>query len=328
VTDKTLPYPQTFDRIRNTAKSYESMSSLSKHFKRLLPRTWRRRLAVAKAEKEAAKHLDPELAQASLGEVNDEWRKRIDTVTACSDNAHIPRDKDAGILQAGRIAMHNGLLVGALGYYGGGILNMLVENRGVHEPQEERAFAKVLSHLPPGGTMIELGAYWGFYSMWFLKACSGSRVLLVEPDPKHLLSGRQNFEMNGLIGEFEAGYAANEVGIAKDGTPMTTLDDLMRRHGIERLTILHSDIQGAELAMIEGGRNTFEQGLVDYVFISTHSNELHRACLEKLRGYEYDILVSCDLDATVSYDGVIVAKRANLEFPQSITVEGNSLDFT
>jgi hypothetical protein len=126
-----MPYPQTFDRKRNTAKSYESMSSLSKHFKRLLPRTWRRRLAVAKAEKEAAKHLDPELAQASLGEVNDEWRKRIDAVSACSDNAHIPRVEDAGILQAGRIAMHNGILVGALGYYGGGILNMLVENRGV-----------------------------------------------------------------------------------------------------------------------------------------------------------------------------------------------------
>lgn len=325
VTDKAFPFPQAAARKR-VAQSRQPMASLSKHIKRLLPRAWRRKLAEAAAAKEAAEHLDPALARASLGAVDDEWRGRIDAVVACSDNAHIPRMADAGELRDGKIVMHNGLLVGALGYYGGGILNMLVENRGVHEPQEERAFAEVLRHLPPGGAMIELGAYWGFYSMWFLKACPGGKALLVEPDAKHLLSGRQNFEMNGLTGGFEAGYAGKQAGIARDGTPMTTLDDLVRRHGIERVTILHSDIQGAELDMLEGGSETFRKRLVDHVFISTHSNELHQACLDKLRSFGFEILVSCDLEATVSYDGVIVAKRADLEFPKSIEVEGNRLD--
>lgn len=302
------------------------MASLSKHIKRLLPRAWRRKLAEASAVKDAAEHLDAGLAQASLGTVDAEWRARIDAVLACTDNAHIPRVANAGELRDGRIVMHNGLLVGALGYYGGGILNMLVENRGVHEPQEERAFAEVLRHLPAGGVMIELGAYWGFYSMWFLKECPGGRAILVEPDAKHLLSGRQNFEMNGFQGAFEAGYAGKRSGVARDGTPTTTLDDLVRRHQIERLTILHSDIQGAELDMLEGGRETFSRGMVDYVFISTHSNELHRGCLEKLRSYGFTILVSCDLDVTVSYDGVIVAKRNGLEFPTVIEVEGNSIN--
>jgi hypothetical protein len=301
------------------------MASLSKHFKRLLPRVWRRKLAEAGAAKAAGEHLDAGMARASLGTVDAEWRMRIDAVLACSDNAHIPRVANAGELRDGRIVMHNGLLVGALGYYGGGILNMLVENRGVHEPQEERAFAEVLHHLSNSGVMVELGAYWGFYSMWFLKECPGGRAILIEPDAKHLLSGRQNFEMNGFHGEFEAGYVGKRTGLARDGTPMTTLDELVRRQQIERLTILHSDIQGAELDMLEGGRETFERGIVDYVFISTHSNELHRGCLEKLRSYGFAILVSCDVDATVSYDGVIVAKRTGLEFPAAIEVEGNAI---
>jgi hypothetical protein len=78
--------------------------------------------------------------------------------------------------------------------------------------------------------------------------------------------------------------------------------------------------------MLEGGRETFNRGMVEYVFISTHSNELHRGCLEKLRSHGFTILVSCDLDVTVSYDGVIVAKRNGLEFPAVIEVEGNSIN--
>ena len=56
---------------------------------------------------------------------------------ACPDNQFIPRVPDAGKLEGGQVVMHNGIKVGGMGYYGAGILNMLIENRGVHEPQEE-----------------------------------------------------------------------------------------------------------------------------------------------------------------------------------------------
>jgi hypothetical protein len=301
------------------------MAAISKHLKRLLPRKWRRKLAVLLASKEAEIHFDSNLAQRSLGAVDDEWRNRINAVMGCSDNAHIPRVDNAGELKDGMIAMHNGLRVGALSYYGAGILNMLVENRGVHEPQEERAFAEILSCLPPGGTMIELGAYWGFYSMWFLNNDPDRRALLVEPDAKHLLSGQQNFQKNNLKGLFEASYVGNKCGLARDGTNITTLDELMQRHKLDHLSILHADIQGAEMELLEGAHITFEAGKVDYVFISTHSQELHDACLQKLHQYGMIVLVSCDLQTTVSYDGVIVAKRPNLVLPSKISVEGNSI---
>jgi len=301
------------------------MNPIYRHIRGLLPRSWRRRIASAAAAKEAREHLDAELASSSLGVVDEEWRRRIDAVAACSDNAHIPRVANAGCLEDGRITMHNGLLVGALGYYGTGILNMLVENRGVHEPQEERAFAKVLDHLPPGGVMLELGAYWGFYSMWFLQHRPDARAILVEPDAKHILSGRQNFEINGLNGTFEQAYAGKSAGVAKDGVAITTLDSLVERHGIEHLAILHADIQGAELDMLAGGETTLSRGMVDYMFISTHSEALHEGCARRLEDLGFTILVSCGLDTTVSYDGVLVAKRRDLAQPDHIDAEGNAM---
>ncbi len=300
-----------------------TMSDFYRSIRRLLPAKIRRRVAEKRALVEAQDHINPQLARGMLGKVDAEWRGRIDDVLRATDNEHIPRVPDAGTLSDGTIVMHNGLRVGALGYYGEGILNMLVENRGVHEPQEERAFGEVLRHVAPGGVILELGAYWGFYSMWFLKEVADGRAYLVEPDAKHLRSGMQNFEINGMTGHFQSAYVGMRRGTAKDGTPMTTLDDLAAELGIDRLAILHSDIQGAEADMLEGGRKTLESGKVDYVFISTHSNDLHRRCLDKLRDYGFGILVSCDLDSTSHVDGVIVAKRNDITLPERLDVEGN-----
>jgi len=82
-----------------------------------------------------------------IGRVDPCWRHRIDIDIACPDNAFIPRVPGAGELQDGLITMHNGIKVGGLSYYGSGIMNLLIENRGVHEPQEERAFSEVLPYI-------------------------------------------------------------------------------------------------------------------------------------------------------------------------------------
>ena len=97
----------------------------------------------------------------AVGRVDSEWRRRIDDVISSPDNAEIPRVPEAGKLQGSVITMHNGIRVCANGYYGSGILNMLIENKGVHEPQEERAFGAVIGHLREDCTMLELGANWG-----------------------------------------------------------------------------------------------------------------------------------------------------------------------
>ena len=46
--------------------------------------------------------------------------------------------------------MHNGIQVSAMGYYGKGILNMLVRNSRVHEPEEEKGLSGSLEVCTTG----------------------------------------------------------------------------------------------------------------------------------------------------------------------------------
>lgn len=301
------------------------MNPPHKILRRLLPKKWYRKINDAYNRRLECLHTDAQKAEKALGTVNPYWRARIDDVLSCTDNAHIPRHPEAGKLSGGWITMHNGLEVGALGYYGEGILNMLVENKGVHEPQEERAFAEVIPHIKPGAAILELGAYWSFYSMWFAKSVPQARCFLVEPDSGNILSGKKNFERNKFIGTFEQAYVGESPGIHKDGVPVITVDDFCERHSIDHLGILHADIQEAEVKMLAGASRMIGEHRADYLFISTHNNELHYKCLEKIRETGYHVIVSCDFDATAAGDGVIVARRPGIEVPANLTVANNSI---
>ncbi len=269
---------------------------------------------------------DHETAARQLGAVDGKWRRKIDTVLSSPDNHHIPRVDGAGTVKDGLVTMHNGIQVSALGYYGGGILNMLAENQGVHEPQEERAFAEILKRLHPESTMVELGAYWGFYSLWFSKEVSGAKCHLVEPSFACLTSGRENFARNRLPATFTQAYVGGEAGVARDGTAVICVDDFARQHGLERIHVLHSDIQGAEAAMLRGAARLLSAREVDYVFISTHSNPLHAECIDLLGQYDYHVLASANLDDSYSGDGLIVARGPHIAEPDRLEISHRSKD--
>jgi hypothetical protein len=263
-------------------------------------------------------YASPELSGKAVGAVTPEWRARIEDVKAASDNAHIPRVTNAGVLLDGWITMHNGIEVSALGYYGEGVLNMLIENKGVHEPQEERAFADILRYIDPNSIMLELGAYWGFYSLWFKKMIPGSRCFLVEPDLGNLKSGEANFARNGEGAIFENAFVGSIAGVSADGSRMISVDSFCEEKAIQHLSILHADIQGAEMEMLRGASQMLRDGRIDFVFISTHSNALHAECMAFLQSYRYEILADADLNETYSHDGVIVAKSDRLAEPKHL----------
>jgi hypothetical protein len=260
-------------------------------------------------------------ARNAVGKVDSEWRKRIDDVISSPDNAAILRAPDAGKLQGYVITMHNGVRVCANGYYGSGILNMLIENKGVHEPQEERAFEAIIEHLQDDCTMLELGAYWGFYSLSLLQQRPKARCFLVEPDKANLLSGELNFRLNGRKGVFVQAGVDRPPQI---GPRTISVDSFCRDHGIEHLDILHADIQGYELLMLEGACRMLSSGKVDFVFISTHSNSLHADCIKSLESAGYVVLAEADLNETFSYDGLIVAKHRGIDQPKEIKISRKS----
>ena len=133
-----------------------------------------------------------------------EWEQRTRSVLNCRDNALIPRVDNAGLIENGQQIMHNGLRIVEGSYYGALMTQLLERTTGVHEPQEERVFAEVLPYLPKKATMLELGAYWSFYSMWFHQAVQQPMCYMVEPEEKCLELGRSNFTLNKNAGHFRA----------------------------------------------------------------------------------------------------------------------------
>ena len=64
--------------------------------------------------------------------------------------------------------------------------------------------------------------------------------------------------------------------------------------------------------MLHGAKKSIEKGIIDYIFISTHSNELHFGCLEFLKKAEFQIIAHADIDNTFSEDGLIVASSPKI----------------
>ena len=239
--------------------------------------------------------------------VSDEWQLRIADVLNCPENSQIPRHPLAGRIVNGVQYMHNGLKIQAESYYGFEIAKMLYENKSVHEPQEEYVFAQVLRSLPSDATILELGSYWGFYSMWFLTERPQATAYLVEPDAANLRKGQANFKLNGLRGHFTNAFISDKSIVTKS-VPTFCVDDFLEKNELDFIHILHADIQTYELKMLEGALKSVQNRQIGYVFVSTHSNDLHQKCLDWLKAHDFIIISEVDLDDTFSFDGLIVGR--------------------
>ena len=243
------------------------------------------------------------------------WKERINYVLSSSDNDLIPKVKDAGLIKRGKQIMHNGLKIHLGSYYGPEYSKMLILSKGIHEPQEERIFGEVLKHMRANATMIEMGAYWSFYSMWFHKDVENAKNFMIEPDEFNLGQGKRNFELNKLSGNFTQAFVGK--AYEKGNPDIISVDYFMEKNDLKFIDLLHSDIQGFEVEMLYGATKALKNQLINYIFISTHSNELHYKCIDIISSYEYKILQSIDIDESFSEDGLIVAKLKNDDdYPQ------------
>lgn len=194
-------------------------------------------------------------------------------------------------------------ITGEFAYYNE-FSDILIINRGVHEPLEEFCFQTLIQCLKLlSPKMLELGSYWGHYSSWLKSSISTAQVYMVEPEEINLLSGKHTFKKNGLEGEFIQNFVGNGA---------FSVDEFIDIKNFSKLDILHSDIQGYELEMLEGAKNSLTKGAIDYIFISTHSEKLHTDVLNFLENVNYRIEVSADFDRqTTSFDGFIFASQLN-----------------
>jgi hypothetical protein len=221
-------------------------------------------------------------------------------------NLLIRRVPFAGTVEDGLVTLHNGhrVAVSGEGSYYNNFSQVLIFNRGVHEPLEEFAFQQMLPTLRAAPVMIELGAYWAHYSMWLKQARPAARCIMIEPDAKGIDAGRKNFARNGYEGTFEQGMIGKE---------HLTVDGLLDRYGIARLDVLHSDIQGYEIDMLAGAEGSLAANRIDHVLVSTHSEGGHNFVVRQLKRHGYRIEVESGHDThTTSFDGFVLAVLPDL----------------
>lgn len=259
---------------------------------------------------------------------------RVRMTTSCMDSRLIPKVEEAGCCYYNETTqervqiMHNGLKVLEGGYYGQWMTDLIKELKGHHEPQEELVFHHLLKRLGTDSSMIELGSFWSYYSLWFLydgirNGGSNRRAVCLEADPKHLEIGKRNAALNQLQPTFVLGFAAAKA--SQGEIPFDTetsgsivlrawsVPKLMEEHGLETLDVLHVDTQGAELEVLEGSKHLIEAGKIRFVVLSTHSYEicgdplLHQRCLKWLQNHGAHIICEHDVHESFSGDGLIVA---------------------
>ena len=154
--------------------------------------------------------------------------------------------------------MHNGLLIYKKSYCDGNYNKILTKTRGIFEPEVQYYFENTLSKLKENPVMIELGSYWAFYSMWFLKDVNNGKVFLVDPSPKNLMHGMKNFSLNNLKGDFTCAFIAEKSYSKMNQIPTISLDSFANEKDIQDISVLHVDIQGYELEMMKGAQKLFQ----------------------------------------------------------------------
>ena len=255
-------------------------------------------------------------------EYSNDINQRIMDTISCQDCNYIPKVISAGkeitINDSSYQVMHNGLKIITNSYHPW-MTDIIKQLKGHHEPQEEKVFFEVLKSLPSNATMLELGSFWAYYSMWFHKAIPHATNYLVEPNPEKLLVGKRHFAINACNGHFIAGfidqltnYDTSFVDWDKKvyQVPQLCIDDIIQTNFIDFINILHCDIQGNEYKMLLGARQSIALKKIGYLFISTHAtaDNPHQQCLTFLKAHDFHIVASHTLGESFSGDGLIVAR--------------------
>lgn len=252
----------------------------------------------------------------------------------CTDSDPIPKVLDAGQIKEtseGPVQiMHNGLQVVAGGYHGSWMAHIIRSLRGHHEPQEELLFNSLLRFSRHDSLIVELGAFWAYYTLWYLKEIPGARAICIEPDPANLAVGMRNAALNNLSNRIlfknawvggashEKHTAAIESTNDSITLPRVNMDGVLSLANGHVIEILHMDVQGAELPFLESMQKAVTDDLVRFLVVSTHHSSIsgskttHSDCVDTIRRIGGTILEEHDVQESFSGDGLIVASF----FPQ------------
>jgi FkbM family methyltransferase len=256
--------------------------------------------------------------------------RRIALTVSCRDADELPKVPDAGSFR--RVdgvdvqVMHNGIVVERDGYCGPWMTEIIRCLHGHHEPQEELVFSAILNRISTSEdapSMIELGSWWAYYSLWFRRTFPQGRVIAMEPDASFLETGRRNFSLNRETALFVRGaigphpgellqFPAESDGKVHD-VRQRDVEGLMRLGHVGRLSLLLADIQGMETTLMEQIRPLIACGGLRFLVVSTHHHVIsgdpltHQKVLEAVASNGGHVIAEHSVGESFSGDGLVAA---------------------
>jgi FkbM family methyltransferase len=173
---------------------------------------------------------------------------------------------------------------------------------GSYEYHKQRALQRALKI---GDVVYDIGANGGFYSLLAgVIVGETGHVYSFEPFPENLRELRRHLEINHIKNctvvdaavSSEDGEAIFDPSddrctghLAANGSLRVrtlTLDGLASRNEILLPNLMKIDIEGAEIACLEGASNVIQESR-PIIFLATHGREIHSACTELLTKWNY-----------------------------------------
>ncbi|SIO55242.1 methyltransferase, FkbM family [Singulisphaera sp. GP187] len=173
---------------------------------------------------------------------------------------------------------------------------------GSYEHAKQKLFIK---HVPVGGTVFDVGAHVGFYTLLASQLVGESgHVAAFEPFPENAAFLRRHIDLNkfGNVSMFEAAVSDHDGTITflegptrftgkvdpsgGRSTRSVTLDTLVAQGEVPVPNLIKMDIEGAELGALKGAATILAQHRPT-IFLATHGKDIHSQCCQFLGSLGY-----------------------------------------
>ncbi|MES2454135.1 MAG: FkbM family methyltransferase [Bacteroidota bacterium] len=142
-----------------------------------------------------------------------------------------------------------------------------------------------------GGVMVDVGANYGYFSCLWAAQKAGNRVYAFEASPLNLEPLRNNIRKNELQTQVEVlpiaigkekgilkfdlatdkqqtGWGGFTIGDTKNSVEVAVerLDDYTTEHGIEKISVLKIDTEGADTWVLYGAKQLLQEKRIKHIF--------------------------------------------------------------
>lgn len=206
----------------------------------------------------------------------------------------------------------------------------------VHE-DEYQIFYKTLERInsKENPVMVEIGSWWGFWSLTFRKKFPQGKNYLIELGKRHISVGLRNFQLNNFSethywggfylknsdstinvkGSYDFDYNENEYFdksiLGNKLGPQLEFIDIYSIEHLNEIDLLHMDIQGSELPIIENLKAEYPWILdekLKNIIVATHSVDIHRKLENIFNEFGFKVFENRPY-GSVGGDGMLIVNK-------------------